>query len=59
MTWANGAGVMQGYGNDRFGLNDPVTQEQLMVLLARFRGEDAAWTGNPALAAVVTRTQVA
>ena len=59
VVWANGAGVMQGYGNGRFGLNDRVTQEQLTVMLARFQGRDAAWTGNPALAAVVTRAQVA
>lgn len=59
VTWADGAGVMQGYGNGRFGLDEPVTQEQLMILLARFQGGDAAWTGNPALAAVVTRAQAA
>ena len=59
VTWANGAGVMQGYGNGRFGLNDPVTQEQLAVMLARFQGQDATWTGDPALATVVTRAQVA
>lgn len=52
VTWADGAGVMQGYGNGLFGLNDPVIRERLMVLLARFRGENTAWTGDPAFAAV-------
>ena len=59
VAWADGAGVMKGYGNGIFGLNDSVTQEQLTVMLARFQGQDATWTGNPALATVVTRAQVA
>lgn len=59
VAWADGAGVMKGYGNGIFGLNDPVTHEQLAVMLARFQGQDATWTGDPALATVVTRAQVA
>lgn len=47
------------YGPGAFGLNDPVSREQLSVILARFQGGDAAWTGDPALAAAATRAQVA
>lgn len=39
VTWANDTGLVQGYGNGRFGTEDPVTQEQLVTILHRYAGE--------------------
>lgn len=36
VLWAQGAGVVSGYGAGAFGPNDPVTREQLSVMLANF-----------------------
>ena len=41
VQWACDAGIVNGYGDGKFGVNDPVTVEQAAVLLARF----AAYTG--------------
>lgn len=59
VVWANGAGIVRGYGKDLFGTDDPVTKEQLNVMLRRYGGEDPAWTGDPALAVPVTRAETA
>ena len=42
VLWASQEGIVQGYGNGRFGTNDPVTQEQLITLLWRQAGEPSA-----------------
>lgn len=39
VRWAAGSGLVRGYGDGRFGPNDPVTQEQLVTLLWRYAGE--------------------
>lgn len=44
VRWAAGSGVISGYGDGRFGPEDPVTREQLAVLLARYAGSPAAET---------------
>ena len=36
VTWANLSGIVEGYGNGRFGPNDPITREQLAVMLYRY-----------------------
>ncbi len=36
--WARLEGVMEGYGDDRFGPNDPVTREQIAAILWRYAG---------------------
>jgi len=36
VQWASGAGIVNGYGNNRFGPDDAVTREQMCVMLARF-----------------------
>ncbi len=59
VTWASATGVMQGYGGGRFAPNEPVSQEQLRVLLGRYTGNPVDWTGDPALASAATRGQVA
>lgn len=36
ITWASEAGVVKGYGNDKFGPQDPITREQLAAMLYRY-----------------------
>ena len=59
VTWASGQGIVQGYGNGLFGTEDPVTKEQMEVMLGRYMGKDAAWTGDPDLAEPATRGEIA
>lgn len=42
VLWAEQSGVVNGVGGGRFAPNDPVTQEQLAVMLWRMAGEPAA-----------------
>lgn len=58
-VWASENGLIRGYGNGLFGTDDPVTQEQLTVILQRYRGGEAVWTGDPSLAVPATRAEVA
>ncbi len=59
VTWANENGIVKGYGNGLFGTNDPVSVEQLDVILGRYTGNGPEWTGDPARAHAATRAQVA
>lgn len=34
--WAAGSGIVEGYGNRRFGPEDPVTREQMVTMLYRY-----------------------
>lgn len=36
VKWAAQEGIVQGYGNGKFGINDPVTVEQAIVIIARY-----------------------
>ena len=36
IRWANSEGLMDGYGNDRFGPNDTMTREQLVTVMYRY-----------------------
>ena len=36
ISWAVKAGVLTGYGDGRIGPNDPITREQLAVMLYRY-----------------------
>lgn len=36
VVWASGKGIVQGYGNDEFGPDDPVTREQLAAMLFNY-----------------------
>lgn len=38
VRWADSAGVVTGYGNGKFGPNDPITREQMAVMLWRYAG---------------------
>ncbi len=42
VAWANANGIAGGYGNGQFGPNDPITREQLAVMLWRYAGNPAA-----------------
>ena len=44
--WARMTGVIDGYGDNRFGPSDPVTREQLATLLWRCAGSSDAASGN-------------
>jgi len=59
VAWANERGIVQGYGSGRFGTDDPVSVEQLEVIVGRYTGSGAEWTGDPAKAQAATRAQVA
>ena len=38
VVWASGEGIINGYGNGIFGTNNPVTREQLVMILWRIAG---------------------
>ena len=59
VTWANEKGIVYGYGGGLLGTNDPVTREQLDVMIRRYNGEDSPWTGDPALNVPATRAEAA
>lgn len=42
LQWASGKGLISGYGNGRVGPNDPITREQLAVILWKYAGSPAA-----------------
>ena len=42
VRWAASQGIAGGYGNGAFGPNDPITREQLAVMLWRYSGSPAA-----------------
>jgi len=42
VTWAAAQGIVGGYGNGLFGPSDPITREQLAVMLWRYAGSPAA-----------------
>ena len=46
VLWAFQEGVVSGYGNGLFGTNDPVTREQIAVILWRYAGTPSAVTSQ-------------
>ena len=51
VAWASANDIVFGYGDGRFGPEDPITREQLAVILyrfARYQGRSAAISGNAA-----------
>ncbi|MBQ3078172.1 MAG: S-layer homology domain-containing protein [Clostridia bacterium] len=42
VRWAAGAGLVNGYDSGEFGAGDPVTREQLAVILWRYAGQPAS-----------------
>lgn len=59
VAWAEGEQIVQGYGDGRFGPDDPVTQEQLSIILQRYRDDAVADVLNPASKEHATRAEVA
>ena len=47
VSWASAEGIISGYGNGLFGINDPVTREQIAAILWRYAGSpDTASSEN-------------
>ena len=42
VRWADSEGIVNGYGNDLFGPDDPITREQFAVMLYNYAGKPAA-----------------
>lgn len=59
VVWANEEGLLMGYGGGFFGTADPVSQEQLKVVMDRYMGRGNTWVGDPSLAGAATRQEVA
>lgn len=59
ILWATDRGIVRGYGNGLFGTEDPVTLEQLDIMIRRYNGEEPSWTGSPALNIAATRAEAA
>lgn len=58
VAWALEKGILEGYGENHFGPEDPVTKVQLEVILQRYDGEDPVWPSDPSKSAA-TRAEVA
>ena len=48
IAWASANGIVNGYGNGKFGPNDPLTREQIMAILNRYAAYKN-WTDGIAL----------
>ncbi len=59
VAWRRENGIVRGYGNGLFGTNDPVSVEDMEVIMGRYLGGGPEWTGDPAKAHAATRAQVA
>ena len=49
ILWASQKGIIGGYGNGKFGSNDPATREQAIVMLyryAKYKGLDVSASGD-------------
>ena len=46
VLWASQNGVVSGYGNGLFGTDDPLTREQMAVMLWRYSGSPSANAGS-------------
>ena len=49
VTWAAENGIVAGYGNGKFGPNDPITREQLAVILmaySKYKGYDVTGSAD-------------
>ncbi|WP_367180360.1 flavodoxin [uncultured Oscillibacter sp.] len=46
LSWAENAGLIAGYPDGRFGVNDPVTRQQVATILWRWAGSPAASAEN-------------
>lgn len=46
VTWAAERGIVAGYSDGRFGVGDPVSREQIAVILYAYAGADSTDTGS-------------
>ena len=59
VTWADSKGIVNGYGNGKFGPDDPVTREQLAAILfryAKYKGYDVSVGKTPTSSPTMTRS---
>ena len=61
IRWAASEELVRGYGNGRFGTNDPITQQQLDIILNNYLGQTITQgiPGFDGSSAPTTRAQVA
>lgn len=61
IRWAASEGLVRGYGNGRYGTNDPITQQQLDIILNNYLGRmlTQGIPGFDGSSASATRAQVA
>lgn len=50
VSWASGSGLLPGYGNGLFGVDDPVTREQAAAVLWRYAGSPESGVTGEAFA---------
>ena len=46
VLWASQNGLVGGYGNGLFGVNDPVTREQMVTIIWRYAGSPSGGSGS-------------
>ena len=60
ISWANSEGIVQGYPNGSFGVNDPVTHGQVALIFQRYSGDSNLRTiGAETPKASATRAEIA
>ncbi len=60
ISWASGKGIVNGYNPTTFGANDPVTHEQVGLILQRYSGDQSIQvTGGESPKTPATRAEVA
>ncbi len=59
VEYVTARGLMQGYGNGLFGVEDTLTTGQLDLILKRYAGEAAPWTGENGAPTSITRGRLA
>lgn len=47
VAWSEENNIVSGYGNGKFGTNDPVTREQLILILWRYNGSKKVTSASP------------
>lgn len=58
IRWASGMGIVQGYSQTEFGLNDPVTREQMAVILYRYSQTNGTQTEQEVVSAYQDAEQI-
>ncbi len=59
VAWSCQQGIILGYGDGLFGTDDPISVEQLEVVIGRFVKNGVQWVGDPAKEHTATRAMAA